>query len=176
MRREVGSGGSSATPLSFYPKRASNIGLLLVCSAFVAIGITMGQRGEWPGFLGAAFFGIGVPIAVIQLIPGSAFLRIDSEGITFANLFRETSLPWSAFDEFFVVRIGVNQMVGFNFAPTYDRARLGRAVAKVLATCEGALPDTYGEKVEELVALLNTRLKASRDASAQPIPGQPRSR
>ena len=157
----------SATPITFYPKRVSAIGLLLVCSAFVAIGIAVGVGGEWPGFLGAAFFGVGIPIAVIQLIPGSTFLRIDSEGITFANLFRVTSLPWSVFDEFFVVTlrhtgVSTHQMVGFNFAPTYDRAKLGRAVAKVFAKCEGALPDTYGKKAEELVGILNARLEASR--------------
>ncbi len=152
--------------LTLYPRKSRAIGLLLVCSAFVAIGIWMGFSGERPGFLCAAFFGLGIPAAVIQLLPGSTFLLIGSEGITFANLFRKTSLPWSVFEEFFVVTlrqtgIKVHEMVGFNFVSTFDRARLGRAVAKVLGQCEGALPDTYGKKAEELAAILNARLQAA---------------
>ena len=153
--------------MTLYPKRSSTIMLLLVCSAFVAIGIALGRSGEWPGFLCAAFFGLGIPIAVIQLLPGSTFLLIDSEGVTFANLYRKTSLPWPVFEEFFVVSLSqtgvtVREMVGFNFVATYDRARVGRAVAKALGQCEGALPDTYGKKASELVAILNERLNASR--------------
>ena len=155
------------TPLKLYPKRSSAIWLLLACSVFVTIGVKLGLSGEWPGYLCAAFFGLGIPVAVIQMLPGSTFLVIDAEGITFANLFRQTSLPWSVFDTFFVVTLSqtgvkVREMVGFNFVPTYDRAKLGRAVAKALSKCEGALPDTYGKKAEELAAILNARLQAAR--------------
>jgi len=70
------------------------------------------------------------------------------------------------FDEFFVVTlkqtgVKVHEKVGFNFVPTYDRARLGRAVARELGKCEGALPDAYGRKAEELAAILNARLQAA---------------
>lgn len=160
-----------ATELTLYPRRSRAIWLLLGCSAFVALGVWLGLSGERNGFLGAAFFGLGIPIAVIQLLPGSAFLRIDSAGITFAAMFRTTSLPWSAFAEFFVVTlrqtgVQMHEMVGFNFAPTYDRARHGRAMAKVFVKCEGALPDTYGKKAEELAALLNARLRAASSRAA----------
>ena len=79
------------------------------------------------------------------------------------------SMPWSVFDEFFVITLRqtglkVHEMVGFNFAPTYDRAKLGRTVAKALSQCEGALPDTYGKKAEELAAILNAQLQAARGA------------
>jgi hypothetical protein len=153
--------------MTLYPKRSSAILLLLTCSAFVAIGIWMGTTGKAFGYLCAAFFGLGVPIAVIQLIPGSTFLHIDSNGITFSNLFRKTSMSWSVFQEFYVVTmkqngLTVRKMVGFNFAPSYDRARAGRAVAKLVADCEGALPDTYGKKAEELAELLNARLGEAR--------------
>ena len=154
------------TELTLYPRKSRALWLLLACSAFVTIGIWVGLSGEWPGYLGAAFFGLGIPAAVIQLLPGSTFLLINSEGITFANMFRKTSLPWSILDEFFVVTlrqtgVKIHEMVGFNFVPTYDRARLGRAFLKVLGKCEGALPDTYGKKAEELAALLNARLQAA---------------
>jgi len=53
-------------------------------------------------------------------------------------------------------------MVGFNFVPTYDRGRTARAVAKALGKCEGALPNTYGRKAEELARVLNAQLHAAR--------------
>lgn len=46
-------------------------------------------------------------------------------------------------------------MVGFNFVESYDKNRLGRRLASVIGKCEGALPDTYGKKVEVLARLMN---------------------
>jgi hypothetical protein len=151
-------------PLTLFPRRRSAIVLLVLSTAFVAVGIWMARTGESFGYASIACFGLGIPIAVIQLLPGSTFLRIDENGITFANLFRKTSLPWSAFDRFVVVVIRkgglkAHEMVGFDFAPTYDRAKVGRAIAHALAGCEGALPDTYGRKADDLAALLNARLR-----------------
>jgi hypothetical protein len=152
-------------PVTFYPKRSSAVWLLLGCTAFVAVGVWLGiSKGDWMGFLCAGFFGLGIPVAVIQLMPGSTFLRLDSTGITFASMFKEKSLPWAVFQEFFVVTmrqtgVKVHETVGFNFVPTYDRARAGRAVARFISHCEGALPNTYGMKAEELAHILNTRLR-----------------
>jgi hypothetical protein len=115
----------NAAPLTLYPKRLSAIGPFFVSSIIVAIGIWMGPSEEWFGFVGAAFFGLGIPVAIIKLIPGS-----------------------------------------INFAPTYDRAKLGRAVAKVLGKCEGALPGTYGKSAKELAAILNARLQVARGRTA----------
>lgn len=153
--------------MTLYPKRSSAIGLLVLSLAFVAVGVWMGSSGRWEGWLCAAFFGLGVPIAVVQLMPGSTFLRIDADGITFTNLFRKTSLPWSAFQQFFVVTIRqtglkVHDMVAFDFAPTHERARAARALSRAIAQCDGALPNTYGMKAQELAELLNARLRDAR--------------
>ena len=149
--------------MTLYPKRSSAVGLFFCCSAFVAVGLWLGFGGEWLGFVCAGFFGLGIPVAVVQLIPGSTFLEIDDVGITYASLFRKTSIPWSAIDDFCVVtmkRTGVKvyEMVGFNFVPAYDRSTTGRSVSKVIAGCEGGLPDTYGMKAAELAAMLTSRL------------------
>lgn len=159
--------------MTFYPKRSSAIWLLLGCSAFVAAGIWMGFRGEWFGYVCAGFFGLGIPVAVIQLLPGSAFLQIDSSGITYASLFRKTSIPWSVIDDFCVVAmrqtgVKVHEMVGFNFVPSHDRSRFGRGVSKAIAGCEGALPDTYGMQAVDLAAMLTSRLRAVREQESGP--------
>jgi hypothetical protein len=127
----------------------------------------MGMSGEWTkqwiGYLSAAFFGLGIPIALIQLVPAGAYLRLDQEGFTVCNLFRTERTRWSVVDRFFVVSLDhtgvtVRRMVGFNFVPSYDRARLGRRIAKALGNCEGGLPDTYGMKAEDLANLMNAWL------------------
>ena len=163
--------------MTLYPKRSSAIWLLLGCAIFVALGLVMGSSGEPMGFLAAAFFGLGIPVAAIQLMPGSAFLHIDKDGITFSSLFKKSFVPWTDIDEFFVVTqkyegVRTREIVGFNYAPDYDRARTARTVAKMIGKSEGALPDTYGKTAEELARLLNAGLQeAMHRATTPPISG-----
>ena len=79
--------------MTLYPKRSRAIRLFFLCAIFVAIGIWMGVTGEWIGYLIAGFFGLGVVVFIIQLIPGSAYLHLDPEGFTFCSLCRRTTLP-----------------------------------------------------------------------------------
>jgi hypothetical protein len=157
----------TAPSLTLYPKASKALLLLLISAAFVAIGLWLGSDGEWMGYLCAAFFGLGIPVALVQLVPGSGFLRIEADGFTFASLFRKHSLRWSDIDCFYVVTLrnhGMKtmDMVAFNYSPTYDRMRTARAFAKVIAGAEGALPDTYGRKASALADLLNIRLHEAR--------------
>ena len=122
---------------------------------------------SWLGYLCAGFFGLGIPVFTIQLFPGSTYLALTPEGFTICNLFRKTTIPWNIIDNFFVVSmnpvgVSVQHMVGFNFVESYDRSRLGRSVAKAVAQCEGALPDTYGKKPQELADFLNSCIERFR--------------
>ena len=142
------------------PKKSSAIWLLLGCSLFVAAGLWMAQEKGWIGYLCAGFFALGIPVAIVQLLPGSTYLEIDEDGLSFANMFRVTKIPWNIVDEFFVVSlkqtgVTVHKMVAFNFIPSYDRSQIGRQISTAIAGCEGALPDTYGVKAEELAQSLN---------------------
>ena len=123
----------------------------------------MGASEGWIGYACAAFFALGIPVAIIQLVPGSSYLQLDENGITICSLFRKSTVPWSIVAEFFVVTLSqtgvtVHKMVGFNYIPSYDRARVGRRVSKIIGKCEGALPDTYGMTAEELAKNLNACL------------------
>src|SRR5262249_8429810 len=91
----------------------------------------------------------------------------NANGVTCSSLFQKYSLAWSDIDEFFVVAmrhqgLTVHEMVGFNFVPTYDRARAARALAKIAGRCEGSFPDTYGKKAAELADILTARLRDAR--------------
>jgi hypothetical protein len=147
--------------LTFHPKKSSAIWLLLVCLILVAVGVLMAQEKGWGGYLFAAFFALGIPVGIVQLLPGSRYLHISEDGLSFASMFRVTTIPWDMIDRFFVVSLtgmAVNKMVGFNFVPSYGRSQIGRRINFAIAQCEGVLPELYGEKAEELAATLNTWL------------------
>ena len=109
---------------------------------------------------------------MIRLIPGSTYLHVDQTGFTFCNLFRKTTLPWSAVEEFFVVTLKqepgmkVHEMVGYNFVPGYEGSRIGRRFSQLIGECEGALPDKYGMKADELAEFMNDWLAAVKSAEA----------
>ena len=171
---------SDTKSVTFRPKKSSALWLLIGCSLFVAGSVWMAQTKGWIGYLCAAFFALGIPVAIVQLLPGSTYLRLSEDGLAFANMFRVTTIPWNIIDQFFVVSLNqtgmtVHKMVGFNYVQSYDRSRVGRRVSFAIVKCEGALPDTYGKKAEELADLLNTCLQeftsGRGDESDEPAPG-----
>lgn len=144
-------------PFTVYPKKTKMLLMFLVCAVFVAGGILMIRDGQKMGWLCAGFFGLGIPIFLIQLYPRSSFLTVSEEGIEFCSLFRRHKLRWSDISEFgtYTIRhhgLPVSKMVGFNYSAGSSKARL---VSKALAGFEGALPDTYGFRAEELAQILS---------------------
>jgi len=151
-------------PLVLYPKRSKSLFVLLASAIFVAIGVWMIQSGGadapiWAGYASVVFFGLGIVVGIIQLFPGSAFLRLDDAGFTFCSLFRQTSLRWTDIDQFFVVDIRAgfrtNEMVAWNFAPPFQGNKRSSAFSQALADCDAGLPDTYGKRAEELAGFMN---------------------
>lgn len=147
-------------PFTVYPKKAKLLLLLVVSLAFVAGGILMIRDGQTMGWLCAGFFGLGVPVFLVQLWPKCSYLTVGEEGIEFCSLFRSHRLRWSEISEFGVYTIrqhglAVARMVGFNYSAEHRRASGARAFSKALAGFEGGLPDTYGFRAEELVRLLS---------------------
>jgi hypothetical protein len=152
-------------PVIFYPKRTTSLRLLLISAIFVAIGISMVRSGVLLGYFAAAFFGLGIFVALVQMLPGSSFLRIDAHGITCSSLFRKWFIAWADIKEFYVVTVPTaptRPMVGFNYVASYRRSPRARAFSKSIGGCEGALPDTYGKKANDLATLLNARLDEAR--------------
>ena len=73
--------------LTLYPTKTKHFMLLLISLAFTAIGIWMGIDGKWMGFLCAAFFGLGILIFIIQLLPGSSYLRLYKDEFEYCAFF-----------------------------------------------------------------------------------------
>ncbi len=147
-------------PITLQASRTKNLGLLLLCLAFVLGGVWMIQDGEKLGWLVMGFFGLGPPVFLVQMLPGASYLQLDEDGFTFCNLYRRTRIRWRDVESFGVVNLGAGgfrsrRMVGFDYVSGHPDHGRGRALSKSLAGVEGALPDNYGWDVEELAALMN---------------------
>ena len=134
-------------------------GVLLVVAA-----LQMAQAQSVIGYLFAGFVALCTLVAVAQLLPGRAYLRIADDGLTFTSRFCVNTIPWSAIERFFVVDVNpigtmVRRVVGFNYLPTYEPAKLAlRRMTFDRLQCEAALSDAYCQEPEELAAALNKSL------------------
>lgn len=137
------------------PSRLKTVGWFAACTVFAAIGVLMISAGQLVGLLTAGFFGLGVIVFGALLLPNSAYLRLGPDGFTVCSLFRAHSYRWSDVGPFSVDRVGLNRMVVFNYSDDYRGSPRLRRVAAAMAGYEGALPDSYGMKLEDLADLLN---------------------
>ncbi|MFY2765148.1 STM3941 family protein [Arenimonas sp. MALMAid1274] len=152
--------------MTLKPRLSRFVLLLLVCAAFVALGIFLVLRGQMLlGWLNVGFFGLGVAVAAISLLPGSNYLRLSRDGFEVCSLYRRGTVRWRDVQAFFPAEIARRPLVCWNYADDYDRQRAGRLLATELAGVEAALPDTYGLSADALAQLLNQWRARSLDAS-----------
>jgi hypothetical protein len=137
------------------PSKRSTLGLLLGCSIFVGAGVWMATIGKPIGWIAVIFFGLGVVVALVQLIPNASYLVITQKGFEIGSLFRSHTYSWHEVTFFAVATTYYHGMVVFNFSASYEKAKVARNVAKAIAGYEGALPGTYGMKADQLADLLN---------------------
>ena len=147
------------------PRRSKQVAYLSLSAAFAAGGAWMVASGDSRGWFVAAFFALCTLAFSLFLLPGSAYLELDADGITVCTFYRRATWRWSDVASFGIAPIGSStRMVVIKFAPAYPKARRARRFAEFLTGHEGALPDSYGRSVEDLVDLLNT-YKAQHDAA-----------
>jgi hypothetical protein len=133
--------------------------LLFVGSgAFVTIGVFMVLDGERLGWFPAIFFGLGLIVSVVLLLPATS-LTIDRHGIHMKHMFRLTHIRWSDVDSFYIGHIGAGlsstKMIGVTYSASYEGQKAGRGVASALSGMEGAIPNQYEVSAEELCEILN---------------------
>jgi hypothetical protein len=144
------------------PSRKRWLLLLVLCLAFTAGGVMAAARGEIVGWLGLIFFGLCSVVAVILLLPNSAYLRLTRDDFEVRSLFRSHRVRWTDVKAFRPGRIGFNAMVLYDFAPSYAASRRMRAISSAIGGAEGAVPDSYGLSVPDLARLLEEwRVRAS---------------
>jgi hypothetical protein len=137
------------------PSRRKWVLVLCICVLFTAGGALLASAGELWGWVALVFFGLGIPVSALVLAGRINGLRLAPEGFTIRSL-RSSTFAWDDVEEFGTFETRGGTMVGFRFVATNDKAWLGRSLAYQMSKYEGALPDTYGMKPEELVALMES--------------------
>jgi hypothetical protein len=107
------------------------------------------------GYVGVAFFGLGLVVFVIKLLPNSSYLRVTREGFTICNLFRCYNVEWNDTSEFGIADLGVKKMVAWNSPSAAERLPNLFKASQAISGYGCALPETYGLSAEKLCALLN---------------------
>jgi hypothetical protein len=144
--------------LTLKASRLRYVGHLIASIRLVAEGAFLVWQGHPFGWAGILFFGAGVVVFSLQLIPGSAYLKLDPVGFTMCSLFKPRSYRWDEVDSFDVS--GSRKSVLSNFS----RSHRGRGYLE--------LRDAYGMSAERLAATLNEwRQRSSQLGST---PDQPR--
>lgn len=144
-------------PLRLRTTRKSMLVLLAGCAAFVAAGFVAVPTDPFMAYSGIVFFGLGVVIALLHLLPNSSYLELEERGFTTCTMFRKHFVPWQDIAEFFPISLDhrAKPMVAWRYAPGYTRHATARKLVTALAGAEAALPDTYGRSAAELAELLN---------------------
>ena len=150
----MSSESASQLPLTLRTSRLRTVLWLGVSLIFVAAGVWVARLGLPSGYVTAGFFGLGIPIFGVQLLPGASYLRLTSEGFTCCSLFRSHHVRWCEVQEFVVIQIHSYRMVAWNMTAEHaPKGRLG-AFSKAVSGYEAGLPDTYGLKAEQLAELM----------------------
>jgi hypothetical protein len=136
------------------PGRLKWAGIGLVCLLFTVVGVWLGLSGNKMGW-GAIFFGLGVLISTVSLLPNATYLRLTDEGFTICSMYRPHTYRWQDVSGFAVGQACTNKMVLFNFEPTYQRSPGLRSINIGLVGYEAGLTETYGLTHEALAELLN---------------------
>ena len=123
---------------TLYPSKTQHFRFLLLTLAFVAAGIWIGVRGDWVGYAFAAFFGLGIPVFTIEMLPGASFLRLSNEEFEFSSLYRRHVVRWIDVGEFGVI----------------TQKQMGAKVHQTVAGMDAGLPDSYGLSIEDLLDLM----------------------
>ena len=155
---------SEPEELILRPRKGKAVLVFVVCAGFVGMGMfIIAKEGNWFAWMTTGFFGLCLSISLIEIFSDRSYLRLTPEGFTIHGHLRSTTYRWDEVAGFGVEAIGseFNKMVVLDFSDNSQVSPVGRSVARALAGCEGALPDTYGMKPADLAALMNAwRLRA----------------
>ena len=145
-------------PVTLYPSRRKWLYVLLASAAFVVAGLLLiASPLAYHNMLGWAslvFFGLGMLVAIVVLLPGTSYLKLDREGFEIVMLFRRFTVRWRDATGFEAaeIRPGSPRIVVFD-----DANSKGRAIAKLnvaLFGRMGGLPDIDGLSAETLADVM----------------------
>ena len=128
--------------------------ILLLSIAFVIAGVFKIMAGVWFGWVVACFFGLGIPVSIMQFIIDT-YLKLDKNGFEVKNSWKAWRLSWQDVESFHVTKTYRNKMVAVNFSSSYNKIVTGRRIASALTGVEGAINNQYKLTPDQLCELLN---------------------
>lgn len=145
------------------PSRVRWAATAAVCAGFVWAGAVIMPSHPLLAWGCIVFFGLGVGVALLNLLPGASGLVLDAEGFEIVSLYRRSRIAWAEIARFGEVRAGLERLVGFDFVDgARGDARLQRINRRV-SGFHGALPDRYRLGAAELAKRLEARRQAWRN-------------
>lgn len=141
--------------------------LLLGSAAFISIGVIALIKGDSAAWVWVCiiFFGLGIPISILSLLPNANYLLLTPEGFTMKSLFRSMFYKWFDVKGFSVNQLpnisviamwlGIGKMITFDFNDTYTGQQTARSIARGVTGYDAALESGYGMKLDDLCNLMN---------------------
>jgi len=143
-------------PITLRPDGKGMFFLIVVSLIFVAVSWWVARLGNTVGYVGVAFFGLGLVVFAIKLLPNSSYLRLTKEGFTVCSLFHCHTVPWPDTSEFGIADLGAKKMVAWNSSLFAEKLPSLFKASQLISGYGCALPETYGLGAEKLCALLNS--------------------
>lgn len=128
--------------------------LLAISAALVWLAVAIAGSHPLLAWIGGGFFGLCALVALVALLPGATYLRLDADGIELRSLFRVTRWRWCDVVRFGPTRVGLHTTVGIDFADHVGVAQKLRQLNQGLTGFDGALPDTFGHSAADLALKL----------------------
>jgi hypothetical protein len=142
--------------VTFKASRKKALLLFLGSVCFVAIGLWMSSEKPLIGWICVAFFGLGVPVSLLMLLPNAMYLRLDGEGFETGTFFSKHKTKWADVARFEIGSIRGTKMIAIVYIQEYNAQQLGRAIASSLSGMEGAIPNSYDAPLGYILAAMNS--------------------
>jgi hypothetical protein len=147
--------------LHYKASRKKAVLLFLGCAAFVAIGVLAVGEKPWLGWACILFFGLGLLVSLLMMLPGSTYLKLDERGFEMSSLYRRHRLRWDEVDGFGLAAVADQRMIAIAYNDAYRQQAAARRLSSAMTGLEGAIPNHYEAPIEEIIeALLAWKTRA----------------
>jgi hypothetical protein len=160
-------GSLDQLPIVIRSSRSTSFVMLIIGIVFVAASVLLlksPNQNPALGWLGIAFFGLGVPVFAWRLIRPDTLI-VAPDGITWRYAVRTNHWPWSDVQSFRPYSPGgrtISKYLGFDFTDSYyAQNRLLRSehthrrIVKTISGVEGSLGGGWELSAADLADLLN---------------------
>jgi hypothetical protein len=123
------------------------------CAVFAITGEAMIRNGALTGWFVLIFFGLGMRVGAVAMLPGAAALTLDATGFEVTSFYRRSRTRWQDATGFIAARILPARLRSVLFNDAGHTGTLSMINA-AFAGRNGAFPDTYGLPAEDLAQLM----------------------